>query len=72
MSATPKPKANSYFAATGGFSDGADTPRKFLERCLETIDALNGDIGAFVVTDLDSARATADAASERWKSATTL
>ncbi len=72
MSANPNPKSKSYFAAIEAFSNGADTPRDFLERCLETVDALEGEIGAFVATDLDAARAAADAASERWKTATTL
>ncbi len=72
MSANPNPKSKSYFAAIEAFGNGADTPRDFLERCLETVDALDGEIGAFVATDLDAARAAADAASERWKTATTL
>ncbi len=72
MSINPKPTAMSYFAATDAFRDGTDSPRAFLERCLETIAAQEPKIGAFVATNPDAARATADAASERWKSGTTL
>ncbi len=72
MSTNPKPTANSYFAASGAFRDGTDSPRAFLERCLETIAAHEPQIGAFVATNPDAARAAADAASERWKSGSTL
>ncbi len=65
------PKSMSYFAAIEAFADGADSPRAFLERCLETIAAHDAEIGAFVATNPDAARQAADAASERWKSGTT-
>ncbi len=67
MSINPKPPAVSYFAAIEGFRDGTDTPRAFLERCLETVAAREPDIGAFVATNPDGARQAADAAGERWK-----
>ena len=72
MSINPKPTASSYFAATGAFRDGTDSPRAFLERCLESIHTHEPDIGAFVATNVDAARVTADGASERWKSASML
>ena len=68
MSINPKPTAVSYFAASDAFRDGTDTPRAFLERCLETVAAREPEIGAFVATNFDGARTAADAASERWKS----
>ncbi len=68
MSINPRPPAISYFAAIEGFRDGTDTPRAFLERCLETIASREPDIGAFVATHPDAARAAADEAGERWKS----
>jgi Asp-tRNA(Asn)/Glu-tRNA(Gln) amidotransferase A subunit family amidase len=67
-----KPQARSYFAAAQAFRDGADTPRAFLERCIETIEALDHQIGAFVATNLPAARTAADAATARWRSRTTL
>ena len=48
MSINQKPTANSYFAATSAFRGGTDSPRAFLERCLEAISTQDSDIGAFV------------------------
>jgi Asp-tRNA(Asn)/Glu-tRNA(Gln) amidotransferase A subunit family amidase len=62
----------SYFSATDGFRDGSDTPRAFLERCIESIEAQEPQVGAFVNMNLEGARAAADAATERWKSGDTL
>lgn len=66
------PQSQSWLTATASFADGSDTPRAFLDRCIEAIEAQDGDIGAFVVTNFDGARAAADAATERWKSGSTL
>lgn len=49
------------------FLDGSDTPRAYLERCLETIEAREPDIKAFVTLSVDRARAAADDATERYK-----
>jgi Asp-tRNA(Asn)/Glu-tRNA(Gln) amidotransferase A subunit family amidase len=57
----------SYIAATPAFADGTDTPRAFLERCLERVAAREKDILAFVETAFDRARQEADAATARWK-----
>jgi Asp-tRNA(Asn)/Glu-tRNA(Gln) amidotransferase A subunit family amidase len=62
-----KPQARSYFAATSAFKNGNDSPRAFLERCIETIAALEPKIGAFVATNLAGSRAAADESSKRWK-----
>ena len=72
MASDTKPESRSYFAATSKFADGADSPRDFLERCIADIDRLDGDVGAFVVTGLDAARAAADASAARWKAGTQL
>jgi Asp-tRNA(Asn)/Glu-tRNA(Gln) amidotransferase A subunit family amidase len=45
---------------------GDDTPRAFLERCIETIDDRDGGVRAFVALDRDAARSAADAATGRW------
>jgi Asp-tRNA(Asn)/Glu-tRNA(Gln) amidotransferase A subunit family amidase len=66
------PTTNSYFAATGAFKSGDDSPRDFLERCIKTIEALDPQVGAFVTMDLDSARNEADASGARWKSGSEL
>src|SRR5579862_4807832 len=57
----------SFSSARGRFADGSDSPRAFLERCLETIESREPEIKAFVTLDLEGARASADAASERWR-----
>lgn len=54
------------------FLDGGDTPRAYLERCLETIEAREPDVKAFVTMSIDRARQTADEASERYRKGTTL
>ncbi len=66
------PEARSFLAAEKGFSAGTDSPRAFLERCIEVIDGHEADIGAFVVTSLDAARTAADEAAERWKAGRVL
>ncbi len=59
----------SFAEARKGFANGGDTPRAYLERCLETIDALEPKVKAFVCLDLEQARRAADEASARWKHA---
>jgi Asp-tRNA(Asn)/Glu-tRNA(Gln) amidotransferase A subunit family amidase len=61
-----------YLAATDAFKDGSDTPRAFLERCLEIIEAQEERVGAIVSINVDAARKAADEAGARWKSGKTL
>lgn len=49
------------------FRDGTDTPRKYLERCAETIAAIDGPIKAWAHLDLDGARKRADESTSRYK-----
>jgi Asp-tRNA(Asn)/Glu-tRNA(Gln) amidotransferase A subunit family amidase len=49
------------------FLDGSDTPRDYLERCLETIAEREPAVLAFVHRDDEMARQAADAATERYK-----
>ncbi len=49
------------------FADGSDTPRKYLERCLETIAAREPVVQAWVCKNVDGARAAADEAGARYK-----
>jgi Asp-tRNA(Asn)/Glu-tRNA(Gln) amidotransferase A subunit family amidase len=53
--------------ARAAFEARRDTPRAYLERCLDRIASLEPTIRAFVRLDLERARAAADAASERWR-----
>ena len=57
----------SFAKARRSFADGTDTPRAFLERCIETIERREKDVKAFVFTHLPNARAAADAATKRYK-----
>jgi Asp-tRNA(Asn)/Glu-tRNA(Gln) amidotransferase A subunit family amidase len=61
-----------YIAHTGAFKDGSDSPRAFLERCLEVIDAQEDRVGAFVTLNIAGARAAADASTHRWQSGSPL
>lgn len=57
----------SFQAALAGFADGSDSPRAYVERCLETIAARESEVRAFVATNPEGARKAADAAAARWK-----
>ena len=48
------------------FLDGSDTPRAFLERCVEAIEAREPEVKAFVTLDIEGARAQADESSARY------
>ncbi len=60
-------KALTFYDATPRFRDGVDTPRAYLERCLETIAAREPIVQAFTVLNEADARTTADASTARWK-----
>ena len=60
-------KALSFYDAIPRFRDGSDTPRAYLERCLETIAQREPMVRAFVVRNEPGARAAADASTARWK-----
>jgi Asp-tRNA(Asn)/Glu-tRNA(Gln) amidotransferase A subunit family amidase len=53
--------------ATPAFRDGTDTPRAYLERCLETIAVREPVVRAWVVRNDAGARAVADASTARWR-----
>ena len=67
LSPAPVPQAKPFLAATAQFAGGQDTPRAYLERCLETLAAWEPKIGAFVCTNIEGSRAAADASSMRWR-----
>ena len=74
MTATASPsydprtcKGISFHDHTPRFGDGSDTPRAYLERCLETIAARDPEIQAFVALNESSARKAADASAARWR-----
>ena len=65
-------KALTFYDAVPRLRDGADTPRAYLERCLETIALREPAVKAFVVLNEAGARAAADASSARWKAGNPL
>ncbi len=60
-------KALTYHDAVPDFRSGTDTPRAYLERCLETIEKRDHLVKAFVALNPAGARAAADASTARWK-----
>ncbi len=60
-------RALTFHDATGRFRDGSDTPRAYLERCLETIAARDPVVRAFVTLNEAGAREAADASTGRWQ-----
>lgn len=60
-------RALTFHDATHRFADGTDTPRAYLERCLETIAAREPVVRAWVVMNESGAREAADASTLRWR-----
>ena len=67
LSPDAAPQVKPYLAVTAQFAQGDDTPRDYLERCLDALAVWEPKIGAFVHTNLEGARAAADASSRRWR-----
>ncbi|HSF26285.1 MAG TPA: amidase [Actinomycetes bacterium] len=72
MSERVPPSMMSYVAARAAFVNGTDTPRDFLERCLERLDLQEPMLRAFAALAIPRARIAADAASRRWLAGTPL
>ncbi len=49
------------------FLEGSDSPRDYLERCLECIDSREPQIKAWVVLNLEDARQAADESGKRYR-----
>lgn len=60
-------RAMTFHDATARFRDGGDTPRAYLERCLEAIAAREPVVRAWVVLNEAGAREAADASTARWR-----
>ena len=56
-----------FHDAAAKFRAGADTPRAYLERCIERIDALDQAVMAFAYLNLERARHAADESCARYK-----
>ena len=62
-----KPDLRAFHISIPAFLDGTDTPRDYLERCLEVIQEREPDVKAFVTTNIEGAREAADRSSERYR-----
>ncbi len=56
-----------FYDAIPAFTDGTDTPRDYLERCLHTMSEREPEVKAFVVTNIEGARKAADASTARYR-----
>ena len=56
-----------FHRSRDNFIKGVDSPRDYLERCIETIEGFEPMVRAFVCTHFAHAREAADAASERYR-----
>src|SRR5215212_4082562 len=61
------PYALDFSSARVKFTSGADTPRAYLERCIERIDQRDREVRAFVTLGLENARRAADASTQRYR-----
>ena len=60
-------KPITFHDAAKRFADGSDTPRAYLERCLETVAAREPVVKAFTAINEAGARSAADESAARWK-----
>ena len=65
-------KALTFHDAVDAFRAGDDTPRAYLERCIETIEAREPVVQAFAHLNIEGARKAADESTQRWSAATPL
>lgn len=65
-------KALSFHDAVAKFRDGSDTPRAYLERCLEAVEAREPVVKAFAARNDEGARAAADASTKRYQAGKAL
>ena len=69
------PKTHSligFHDRVAAFHDGSDSPRAFLERCIEAIEAREDEIMAWAYLDLEGARKAADASTARYRAGAPL
>jgi Asp-tRNA(Asn)/Glu-tRNA(Gln) amidotransferase A subunit family amidase len=68
----PSPRRRSFVAAVADFSAARDTPEAFLERCLADMATFEPEVGAFVHVEIEAARDSARASTQRWKAGAPL
>ena len=62
-----QPQGITFADAVAKFRDGSDTPRAYLERCLERIEAVEPQVKALPSVNPEGARAAADESTKRWQ-----
>ena len=62
-----RPLPCSFAQTLGAFASGIETPREFLDACIDEIEEREGDVQAFTFLQLDAARAAANASTQRWE-----
>ncbi len=68
----PTSLARPYVSLADAFAAGRDSPRDYLERCLDAMGAYEPSVRAFVAADPEQARRQADAAAQRWRAGAAL
>ena len=66
------PTARPFFSSIPRFRSGTDSPRAFLERCLDSVAEFEPTVGAFVDLGVEAAQAAADESSARWRAGAPL
>lgn len=64
----PKPSARPFHSVSAHFESGKDSPRAFLDRCLQSLAEFEPAVGAFVHLNIEAATRAADEATHRWRS----
>jgi len=72
MTAYKEFKPLTFHDAAKRFADGSDTPRAYLERCLETVATREPVVKAFTAINEAGARSAADESAARWKAGKSL
>jgi Asp-tRNA(Asn)/Glu-tRNA(Gln) amidotransferase A subunit family amidase len=62
-----EPRSRAFHPASTAFAEGRNTPRAFLESCVEDLERWEPAVAAFTWVDLEGGRRAADAATARWQ-----
>ena len=60
-------RMRTFLDVRDSFLEGSDSPRDYLERCLECIDSREPQVKAWVVLNLEDARQAADKSGKRYR-----
>ena len=60
-------RMRTFLDVRDSFLEGSDSPRDYLERCMECIDSRETQVKAWVVLNLENARQAADESGKRYR-----